>query len=96
MKYSRTRGNEREVTIETAHTVTVNSLIESNKQTNKQTIAGSATKVHLRQVMTGIRNRLHILVEKPLAMHTQQSQEIANFAHQPQNAHLKVVTTFSR
>jgi hypothetical protein len=27
------RGNEREATIGTAHTVTVNSLIESNKQT---------------------------------------------------------------
>jgi hypothetical protein len=37
MKYGRMRGNKREVTIGTAHTVTVNSLIESNKQTNKQT-----------------------------------------------------------
>ena len=34
MKYGRTRGNKREVTIGTAHTDTVNSLIESNKQTN--------------------------------------------------------------
>jgi hypothetical protein len=34
MKYGKTRGNKREVTIGTAHTVTVNSLIESNKQTN--------------------------------------------------------------
>ena len=40
MKYGRMRGNKREATIGTAHTVTVNSLIESNKQTNKQTIAG--------------------------------------------------------
>jgi hypothetical protein len=29
------RGNDREVTIGTAHTVTVNSLIELNKQTIK-------------------------------------------------------------
>ena len=34
MKYGRKRGNKREVTVGTAHTVTVNSLIESNKQTN--------------------------------------------------------------
>jgi hypothetical protein len=31
------RRNIRKATIWTAHTVTVNSLIESNKQTNKQT-----------------------------------------------------------
>jgi hypothetical protein len=37
MKCGRVRGNKREATIWTAHTVTVNSLIESNKQTNKQT-----------------------------------------------------------
>jgi hypothetical protein len=41
MKCGRMRVmNKREKTIGTAHTVTVNSLIESNKQTNKQTIAG--------------------------------------------------------
>jgi organic hydroperoxide reductase OsmC/OhrA len=37
MKCGRMRGNKREATIWTAHTVTVNSLIESNNQTNKQT-----------------------------------------------------------
>ena len=36
MKYGRMKGSKREVTIVTAHTVTVNSLIESNKQTNKR------------------------------------------------------------
>jgi hypothetical protein len=41
MKYGRMRGNKREVTIGTAHTDTVNSLNETNKQINKQTIAGS-------------------------------------------------------
>ena len=35
MKCGRMRRNKREATIGTAHTVTVNSLIESNKQTNK-------------------------------------------------------------
>jgi hypothetical protein len=35
MSYGRMRGNKREVTIGTAHTVTVDSLIESDKQTNK-------------------------------------------------------------
>jgi hypothetical protein len=34
LRYGSMRGNEREATIGTAHTVTVNSLIESNKQTN--------------------------------------------------------------
>jgi hypothetical protein len=32
LRYGSTRGNEREATIGTARTVTVNSLIESNKQ----------------------------------------------------------------
>jgi hypothetical protein len=41
------RGNDREVTIGTAHTVTVNSLIELNKQTIKQTSLG-----HLRNTLT--------------------------------------------
>jgi hypothetical protein len=41
MKCGRTRRNKREVMIGTAHTVTVNSLIESNKQTNKRWRAGS-------------------------------------------------------
>jgi hypothetical protein len=36
MKCGRMRRNKREVTVGTAHTVTVSSLIESNKQTNKQ------------------------------------------------------------
>jgi hypothetical protein len=38
MKYGKTAGNKREVAIGTAHTDTVNSLNETNKQTNKQTI----------------------------------------------------------
>lgn len=59
-------------------------------------LIASATKVHYEQVMTGISKGLHVLVEKPLAMNTQQSEEIANFARQPQNAHLKVMTAFSR
>ena len=59
-------------------------------------LIASATNVHFEQVMTRIRNRLHIPVEMPLAMNTQQSQETANFARQPQNAHLKVVTASSR
>ena len=59
-------------------------------------LIASATKVHFEQVLTGIRNRLYVLVGKPLAMNTQQSQETANFARQPQNAHLKVVTASSR
>jgi hypothetical protein len=33
ISYGRMRGNKREVTIGTSHTVTANSLIESNKQT---------------------------------------------------------------
>ena len=41
MKYGRMRGNKREVTIGTAHTDTVNSLIESNKQTNKMAGRGN-------------------------------------------------------
>ena len=36
MECGRMRRNKREVTIGTAHMVTVNSLIESNKQTNKR------------------------------------------------------------
>jgi hypothetical protein len=36
MKCGRMRRNKREVTIGTAHTVTVNSLIDTNKQTNKR------------------------------------------------------------
>jgi hypothetical protein len=38
MRYGSKRGNEREVTIGTAHTVTVDSLIDSNKQTKKPAI----------------------------------------------------------
>jgi hypothetical protein len=37
LRYGIMRPNEREATIGTAHTVTVNGLIESIKQTNKQT-----------------------------------------------------------
>jgi hypothetical protein len=37
MKYSRMRGKQRKATIGTAHAVIVNSRIELNKQTNKQT-----------------------------------------------------------
>jgi hypothetical protein len=37
MKYSKTVGNKREVAIGTAHTVTVNSLNETNKQNKQQT-----------------------------------------------------------
>ena len=59
-------------------------------------LVASATKVHYEQVLTGIRKGLHVLVEKPLAMNTQQSQEIADFARQPQNTHLKIMTAFSR
>jgi hypothetical protein len=51
MKYGRMRGNKREVTIGMAHTVTVNSLIESNKQTNKARIMcpGLMVRVTIRE-----------------------------------------------
>jgi len=59
-------------------------------------LIASTTRAHYEQVMTGISKGLHVLVEKPLAMNTQQSQEITDFARQPQNAHVKVMTAFSR
>lgn len=59
-------------------------------------LISSATKVHYEQVMTGIGKGLHILVEKPLAMTAEQGQKIADFSRQPQNAHLKIMTAFSR
>jgi hypothetical protein len=44
------KRNIRKATIWTAHTVTVNSLIESNKQTNKQTIVGRVRRIVDRSV----------------------------------------------
>jgi ribosomal protein S20 len=44
MKYSKTAGNKREVAIGTAYTVSVNSLNEINKQTNKRLRVGSIAK----------------------------------------------------
>ena len=35
VKYGKTGGNKRKLTVGTAHTVTVNSLDESNKRTNE-------------------------------------------------------------
>lgn len=59
-------------------------------------LIASTTKVHYGQVMTGLSKGLHILVEKPLAMTVHQSQMIMEYAQQQQNAHLKVMTAFSR
>lgn len=59
-------------------------------------LIASATKVHFPQVMAGISKGLHILVEKPLAMNLEESREILATAALPQNAHLKVMTAFSR
>jgi myo-inositol 2-dehydrogenase/D-chiro-inositol 1-dehydrogenase len=59
-------------------------------------LIASTTKVHYEQVMAGIDKGLHIIVEKPLAMTVHQSQMIMEFAQQPQNKHLKVMTAFSR
>ncbi|TLD11742.1 putative oxidoreductase [Venturia nashicola] len=59
-------------------------------------LIASATKVHYEQVTTGITKGLHVLVEKPLAMDLDQSRAITEFAQQPQNMHLKIMTAFSR
>ena len=59
-------------------------------------LIASTTKVHCDQVLAGISNGLHVLVEKPLAMTVHESEMIMQVAQQPQNKHLKVMTAFSR
>jgi myo-inositol 2-dehydrogenase/D-chiro-inositol 1-dehydrogenase len=59
-------------------------------------LIASTTRVHYKQVMAGLNHGYHVLVEKPLAMTVQQSRKIMDFAQQPQNKHLKVMTAFSR
>ncbi|KAF2214274.1 hypothetical protein CERZMDRAFT_110629 [Cercospora zeae-maydis SCOH1-5] len=59
-------------------------------------LIASTTVVHCEQVIAGIQKGLHILVEKPLAMNSEQSRKILEAAKQQQYAHLKVMTAFSR
>ncbi|KAM3421969.1 Inositol 2-dehydrogenase [Cercospora zeina] len=59
-------------------------------------LIASTTVVHCEQVIAGIEKGLNILVEKPLAMNSEQSQKILKTARQQQFAHLKVMTAFSR
>ncbi|PIB00727.1 putative oxidoreductase [Cercospora beticola] len=59
-------------------------------------LIASTTVVHYEHVIAGIEKGLHILVEKPLAMNSEQSRKILEKAKQPQNEHLKVMTAFSR
>ncbi|KAF2144886.1 uncharacterized protein K452DRAFT_324721 [Aplosporella prunicola CBS 121167] len=59
-------------------------------------IIASTTKVHHEQVLTCIGRGLHVLCEKPLAMSVKEAQDIVGVAKRPQNAHLKVMTAYSR
>ncbi|CAK4033356.1 nad-binding rossmann fold oxidoreductase family [Lecanosticta acicola] len=57
-------------------------------------LIASTTTAHYEQVMAGIEAGLHIAVEKPLAMNSQQSREILALAKS--KAGLKIMTLFSR
>lgn len=57
-------------------------------------LIASTTKVHYEQVLAGIEAGLHIAVEKPLAMNSQQSRHILEVAKQ--HPELKIMTLFSR
>lgn len=59
-------------------------------------IIASTTKVHYEQVVASIERGLHVLCEKPLSMSVAESQAIVDLASQPQHAHVKVMTAFSR
>ena len=73
------------------------SLEEMLEHTQIQALLiASTTRVHYEQVMAGLSKGLHILVEKPLAMTVHESQMIMDYAQQPHNKHLKVMTAFSR
>ena len=59
-------------------------------------LIASTTRVHYEHVVAGIQRGLHILVEKPLAMNSEQSRQILELSRQPQYSKLRIMTAFSR
>lgn len=59
-------------------------------------IVASTTKFHHNQVRECIKRGLHVLCEKPLSMTVPEARSIVELSQKKENAHLKVMTAFSR
>ncbi|KAI7786257.1 nad-binding rossmann fold oxidoreductase family protein [Diaporthe eres] len=59
-------------------------------------IIASTTKFHHDQVQHCIKRGLHVLCEKPLSMTVPEARDIVELSRKKENAHLKVMTAFSR